>query len=171
MAFVVEDGSGREDARSYASVDTFKDFAEFRVGVTVPADETVIQKGLVTASEWIDSNFANSFKGGRSFPKQNMEFPRTGFVDSTGYAIPNAMPNALIKAVCILAIEAMAGKPLYNNNDPSQKQSIVEDSIGPLVTKYSPQSPGSLVQERQFPEVQATLRPLLKGFGMLRVDR
>lgn len=171
MAFVVEDGNGREDARSYASVDNFKDFASLRTGVTVPNDDVTIQKALVTASDWIDSNFEGSFIGERSFPIQALAFPRTGFTDGNGYAIPNALPKVLIKAVCILAVEALNGKPLYNNTDASQSRQIVEDSIGPLITKYAANSPATLVQERQFPEVQATLRPLLRGIGMLRVDR
>jgi hypothetical protein len=170
MPFIVEDGNGIEDARSYASVAQWKDFASLRVGVTIPADDTDIEKALVTASEWIDSNFAKSFIGSRAFPKQALEFPRTGFTDSAGYAIPNAMPPQLVKAVCILAAEAVKGDPLYKNADGAARQ-IVEDSIGPIVKKYAPNNPSAMVVERQFPEVRQTLAPLLRSFGMLRVDR
>jgi hypothetical protein len=170
MPFVVENGTGLEDARSYASVQDLRDFAEFRVGVTLPDDDVTCEKALVTASEWIDSNFANRFRGARAFVQQRMEFPRSGYIDINGQAIQAAMPIQLSKATCLLAIEAAKGNPLYNNADGS-KGAVIEDSVGPLITKYAPGNPATLTQERQFPEVQATLAPLLRGFGMLTVCR
>ncbi len=168
---VVEDGNGLADANSYASVEDFKDFADLRVGVQVPADDKVIERSLATATAWIDSNFANAFKGAQVFATQALEFPRNGFIDGEGFERPMGwMPPQLKKAVCILAVECNKGDPLYKNADGAARV-VIEDSVGPLITKYAAQAPNAITQEREFPEVVATLRPLMRGFGTLRVDR
>lgn len=167
---VVEDGNGLPNANSYASVQDFKDFADLRVGVQVPADDVLV-KSLATATAWIDSNFANAFIGGHVFANQALEFPRSGFVDGEGYERPMGwMPPQLKKAVCILAVECNKGDPLYKNADGAARV-LIEDSVGPLITKYAAQNPNAITQERSFPEVVATLRPLMRGFGSLTVDR
>lgn len=171
MGFTVEDGNGLAAANSYATVQDFKDFAEFRVGVTVPDNDTDIQKALVTASSWIDTNFENAFKGYRAYTLQALAFPRAGLIGDDGTELPvGFMPAVLRKAVCILAVEALKGDPLYTNASGAARV-MIEDSIGPIIRKYAPQDPTALTVERQFPEVRATLAPLLRGFGALLVSR
>lgn len=171
MAFTLEDGNGLASANSYASVEEYKDFASLRVGASIPADDADIEKALATATSWIDTNFETSFRGYRQFTIQALAFPRAGLIGDDGVELPlGYMPPALIKATCILAAEAAKGDPLYTNASGAARV-ITEDSIGPIVKKYAPQSPEAMTMERQFPEVRSTLAPLLRGFSALTVSR
>lgn len=171
MPFVSEDGNGREDAVSYASVQAFKDFAAYRFGVTVPDDDTQTEKALATATAWIDTNFENAFVGSRIFANQALAFPRDGFIGPDGMVRPLGwMPSQIVKATCILAVEVLKGDPLYKNADGAARQ-VIEDSVGPLITKYAPTNPALVTVERSFPEVRQTLAPLLRAFRNLTVCR
>jgi hypothetical protein len=171
MGFNVEDGNGLANANSYASVQDYKDFAAYRAGFIIPTDDMDIMKALVTATGWIDTNFAMRFKGLPAFADQGLAHPRIGVVGPDGMQLPlGYMPPQLKKATCILAGSCVGGDPLYKNADGAARV-IIEDSVGPLIKKYAAQAPTAITLERQFPEVQATLDPLLRTFGSLRIER
>lgn len=170
VGFVTEDGAGHADANSYASVEDFRDFAQFRIGVTVPDDDLTIQKALVTATGWIDTNFASLFLGYQSTNGQALAWPRGGFTGPDGYdyGLQYVAPQ-VVKATCILACECLKGDPLYKNADGAARQ-IIDASVGPIIKKYNPVKPSEMTIERQFPEVRATLAPVTR-FNSLRVSR
>lgn len=161
MAFVVEDGTGKPDANSYASVE-FADTYFSERGVTAWTG-TVDQKQtyLIRATDYIDGRFANNFKGQRLYtqdPEQALQFPRDSF---TG------MPVPLLKATCEYALRAissnLAPDPTY---DPSGLQ--VESSkrkVGPIEVETTFAAGTGNVREtlRSYPAADMLIIPLLRG--------
>lgn len=168
--FKAETGQGLEDANSYASVQDFKDWAALRPRVTVPENDSDIEKALVAATDWIDGNFARFFKGSQQLAMQALQWPRSGIPSPDGNIYPlGYMPPQLIKATCTLAVEALTGA-LWTNMSGATLQ-VIEKTTGPLTTKYNPVKPADMVVQRNFDEVRAMLSPLCKGFAIMSVSR
>lgn len=170
MAFKVETGQGLEDANAYVDVPAFKDYCGLRsIDVSGKTDEE-IQGAIVNATDWIDANFTNNLLGSPAFVQQALQFPRSGLVDATGNQRPlGYMPPQLAKATCILAIEALNGKLWTNVSGASQQ--IIEDTIGPVTTKYNPVKPSDMVMQLNFDEARAAMAPLLRRFNAIAVTR
>ncbi len=66
MAFIVEDGTGKKGATSYATVAYFKAYWLDR-GITITWADAAIQANLVAATSYIDTAKGPSFKGSREF--------------------------------------------------------------------------------------------------------
>lgn len=168
--FKAETGQGLEDANSYASVQQFKDWASLRPRVTVPDNDSDIEKALVSATDWIDANFANAFRGSQQLAMQALQWPRVGVPSPEGDVYPlGYMPPQLIKATCILAVEALNGA-LWTNVSGAAPQ-VIEDTVGPITTKYNPLKPADMAVQRNFDEVRSTLMPLCRGFSIMSVTR
>jgi hypothetical protein len=167
MPFVFEDGTGKVDAVSFASVQHLRDYSAAR-GLTVTADDTAAQGLLVLATDWIVANFAEEWPGYLLFVNQGLPWPRAGIIDpATGYEYAGPwMPRELIKATCALAMEAQAGA-LWNRAAPNTPQ-VIERTVGPITTKYNPLNPSDIVLQRNFDEVRTILSPILTrtGFGI-----
>jgi len=87
----------------YGTVDGFTTYVTAR-GYDLPAtDPDDVGAALVVASDWIDGKYGAEFRasgtlktGGRA---QVLEWPRTGFMDAYGYAIPSdSVPREIEKA-------------------------------------------------------------------------
>ena len=167
---VQETGQGLENANSYASVQQVKDYCSIRRIDIIGKSDDEIAGAAIVGTDWIDANFSRQVTGSQQFTVQALQWPRTGLVDGAGVLRPlGYMPPQVIKATCILAVEALKGT-LWTNVSPSNPQ-IIEDTTGPLTTKYNPINPRDMVVQRNFDEVRATLAPLLRSFGLLTVTR
>lgn len=161
MAFVVEDGTGKEDANSYASVE-FADAYFSDRGITAWTG-TVDQKQtyLIRATDYIDGRFANYFSGQRLYtsePDQALQFPRDAFV---------GMPATLLKATCEYALRAissaLAPDPTY---DPSGLQvESTRRKVGPIETEttFAAGSGNTRDTIRAYPAADMLIKPLLRG--------
>lgn len=161
-----EDGTGRVDAVSFVSLADADAYHALRVNTAwAAAEEPAREAALVKATDWIVANFGEEWAGVQTFPLGLLPFPRTGLVNpATGYVYElGEMPKAIIYATCELALEALAGA-LYNNTNPGSPQ-VIEDTIGPITTKYNPRNPLDLTIERNFSFVRAILKPLLGSVG------
>lgn len=167
MAIVVEDGNGQPDAISYASAAQADAYLAAR-GAKDWADRDVGDKeaALVVATDWINRNYGQKWKGNPSFYNQALDWPRVGIVDDRTGALfgPDFMPKELVGATIELAAEAARGT-LYNNASPQTPQ-VVEDTLGPITTKYNPLRPADVTMQRTFPWIDAMLGPLVRGSNM-----
>lgn len=170
MSFTVETGQGLETANAYVSVSDFKAYCELR-GIDLGGKtDTQIEGAIVAATDWIDANFSNNLLGSPAFVQQALLFPRSGLLDPTGSQRPlGYMPPQLAKATCILGIEALNGK-LWTNVSGAAPQ-IIEDTIGPITTKYNPVKPADMVVQLNFDEARAAMAPLLRKFNQISVSR
>lgn len=171
MPFKVETGQGLEDANAYASVQQFKEYCQLRNIDLTGKEDGQIEGAIVQATDWLDNNYARSLLGFRAFGQQALEFPRQGVPDpTTGNQRPAGyMAPQVIKATCILAVEALKGS-LYTNVTGTGQQ-VIEKTIGPITTKYNPVKPSEMVVQRQFDEARQAMAPLMRSFGLLQVSR
>lgn len=116
MPIIIEDGSGKENSNSFATVEELEVFAALR-GVTLPSSKEAL---LVQAADYISFR-EPEFQGSRSKPNQALAFPRKGLtVNCVAFPedeIPVQVKNAQLQA----ALEIKANKDLT----PSQMKSPV----------------------------------------------
>lgn len=104
----VENGTGLEDADSYASLATARAIAD-KYGVTLPVDDTKCEVAIRQGSEYADMQ-ENCFGGSRLVDNQALAWPRKDAKTTTGYAIPSdSVPAQMIKASVFAAAEYGAG--------------------------------------------------------------
>lgn len=151
MALVVEDGSGLANAESYADIAALTSYAA-GTGKTLTGTEAAQEAALRNATTFIDTAFRFD---GRSIKRdQALRWPRTGVHDDEDFLIDaSAVPGAVVKACCALAIEALSA-PLDADPDEAgikrtrKKVDVIEKEV-----EYS----GRKGTVRRFPEVERLL--------------
>lgn len=163
MAIVIEDGTGKGDALSFASAAEAQEFADTR-GFTLPADATAVEKLLVKAADFL-LQYETRFQGVRTHQGQRLPFPRAGVVlfgfDSVGQ---DEIPDRLKEAQIRLAISA-------NETDirpDGTGQEVIKEKVGPLEVNYAQR--GSATVDPQLNQAMDLLEPFFTtgGSGLLR---
>lgn len=166
MALTVEDGTGVEGADSFVTIAELKTYAGSR-GITLPTADADIEKLLVKAKDYLESEVQGKYKGYRTFPKlTTLKWPRTG-VEIDGYYLPSTeIPLQLKQAQMQLAIELQTVDPtptLSGNQIKREKVDVLETEYA--IDYKSGQKPPVLTK------VSFLLRPLLRNVGGIRVTR
>ena len=109
LTLIKEDGSGRSDANSYASVADGDAYHEGHLYATAWTAATTAnkEKALVFATRLIDAEFR--FKGTKASATQALQWPREGCRDADGddYLANDAVPAAVVNATCEMARELL----------------------------------------------------------------
>lgn len=156
MALVVEDGTGKADAESYASVADVKTYAAARaLAYSGKADED-IEAALRQATVYVDSRWR--FKGHRSTAAQALEFPRTDLVDWSGFTI-TGLPARVKQATLSLALKVLSGDSLYE--DQSRGGKIVSESVAGISVTYESGAPVG----KMYAEAENLLKPFVRDPG------
>lgn len=167
MAFTVEDGTGLEDANSYASVAFADTYFADRAVTTWTGDADAKQAALIKATDYIDFRWGGRFLGAQQFvdTPQALQFPRTGN-DLNGYAMDDTVPVALQKACVEYALRALTN-PLAP--DPTNDVAVthMRRKVGPIETEntYSQQSQTGI---KPYPAADMLLRTLVRPAGVIR---
>lgn len=100
MTFTVEDGTGKADANSYASVEEADAYYEHHLYSSVwEADPSKQEAALVTATRLIDA--ATQWRGARLTPTQSLDWPRVGCVLDDTWEVPaDEVPQKVKWATC-----------------------------------------------------------------------
>lgn len=143
MAFVVEDGTGLEDATSYVDLDygtTYAEsfFSEDDYDTWSNASDSELERTLNRATQYIDRTYV--FLGEKKTYAQSLQFPRDYLYDFKGDAITD-IPNALKQAVCLVAIRLLNGVEL--DPDLARGGRIVREKIDVIDITYSENAPSS----------------------------
>lgn len=150
MALVVEDGTGVSGADSFADLATIRAYATKR-GVTLSADDAVLEPLAYKAMDYLE---------GKGLGLLSLTFPT-----ETGYVCSLTDADALVRlanAQAQLCIEQHSGVDLA----PARTGDfIVEDTVGPITTKYSDKFGPTEGTTPAMPAVAALLRPLACGHG------
>ena len=109
LVLVIEDGTAKADANSYASVadaDAYHEahlYATAWTGASTPNKE----KALAMATRLVDGEFV--FNGTRRTPTQALQWPREGCPDMDGGDVhpSNSVPKGVVVATCELARELL----------------------------------------------------------------
>lgn len=166
---IIEDGSGKEDANSYATVAQIINYALAR-GVTLsdlspPEDAITIM--AIQAMDYLDGL---DYLGTKTYPDtQALAWPRKG-VCANGDILPSdTVPRRLVSAQCQLCIYIANGidiMPVANTGEAFIKR----EKIGPIDTEYSEAVAMELGNAPVLPAVDALLSPLLdNGFDLRTV--
>lgn len=132
MAVIVEDGTGKPDADSYATAAEFASYAA-RYGVTIPADPVAQEALLRRAALAMD---AMKWKGCRVNPDQALAWPRRDVVIDHEFKPSNYIPARIQYGQLALAAE------IYTDDiDPvdQRKGAVILDRVEGAVTReYAP---------------------------------
>lgn len=160
MALIVEDGTGKSDAESYASV---AQADQYHVGLGnsdwSALDTTQKEQALRRASEYLQQVYAGRWAGYRTTDAQALDWPRSyvpreATASGTGYYPSNQIPVDLIKASAELALKSRFG-PLLPDIDRISKR----EKVDVLEVEYMPnQSPVI-----EYPAIDRMLARLLVG--------
>jgi len=166
MSLVIETGGGLPNAESYATVAFFKSFAA-SLGETVPTTEkeceVLLRKGMEPMQRGDD------YLGCRYSRDQALDWPREGVVvDRFAYAT-SELPSQLARAQCVYAIEAHKGTDLMPTRPANTQGAIVEETVGPLTTRYA--ESGMAITVPKVERAERILRPLLRNAGGIRLIR
>lgn len=155
MALIVEDGTGKADAQSYASVATATAYhANFG---NAAWDNAVIDEkevALRKATAYIDGHYR--FKGEPDSETQALSWPRYGVIVGEFELASNAIPSKVVAATCALALRALSGD--LESDESSQYVESV--TVGPISRKMSAPRFGG---QKRFAAVDALLRDLTRG--------
>lgn len=159
---VVETGWGDPDANSYASLADVRAYAAKR-GYVLPADDAALETLIYLATDYVDG-FRGRFQGVKSFDNQALQWPRMG-VAIDCIAVPyDTIPVPLVQAIAQLCVEQHAGVEL-NATAVGGDAAIIEETVGPLTTKYAAPASGSSASGPNMPKVAALLAPLFSACG------
>lgn len=163
MAITIEDGTGKADAVSFASVAEAQAFATAR-GFTLPAAEADIEKLLVKAADFL-LQFETRFQGFRTFQGQRLPFPRAGVL-LYGFDVvdQDEVPTRLKEAQIRLAVSANS----VDIRPDGTGQEVVREKVGPLEVQYAQRGTGTV--DPQFNQAMDLLEPFFTtgGAGLLR---
>lgn len=151
MALIVEDGTGKVDAESYASVadadsyhtkfGSFTDWDAF----TTAQKEVALRK----ATQYLDGEFRNRYLGRRTNDDQALEWPREFVVDSDDIDLDDdVIPQELIDATSRLALDAATDSDLYPVLTTPGAVKRTRDKVGPLESEIEYQ--GSASQRKDY---------------------
>lgn len=167
MSLIVEDGTNVPGAESYASVNDADVYFDNR-GVTIWSNLTIQEKeqALRRATDYMLERYRLRWKGGRIHFKQPLDWPRQGvsLEDFNGipqmyyaYLVPyNVVPVEVKNACAELALRAS-----INALNDDLQQNVLEEAVGPITTKYDPNSP----QIPRYVKIDQLLAPFLVNGG------
>ena len=172
LIFEVEDGTGKADATSYATLAAFRQYWENRGidysdGGTPGATDTEISIWLNTATSYIDMNYrffgARTNDSGATTP-QALQWPRKNVLDRDGNEIASdSLPIDIANACIELARVVKDNSDLYAD----ESANIESQSLGPASVTYKK---GVRIVSSQQKAALVYLKPYLMG-GTLLVNR
>lgn len=160
IEFVQEDGTGKSDATSYASLAQFRQYWLNRgVDYTSTSDDS-IKAYLNSATEYIDTSYV--YKGSETNDDQALDWPRY-YVEKENkrtYYEDDEIPIEIINATCYLAAKVSDGELSPVASD------LRSVSYGPVSKSYSGSS-----TTKKYPVVDKLLTYLIiQGSELMRVN-
>ena len=171
MDLVVEDGSGREDANTYASLDYVDTYHSDRNNTFWATGSSTIRKAcILRGCDYIEKRFREMYKGYRRTKDQALGWPRIGAYDTDQYVFDD-VPKQLMMAQAEYALRAyiygvltpdpvrLAPTQDMSSSDPTSNQSSF--AAGPLVSKAV--TVGPVKTEKTYASLNDTMTALMKG--------
>lgn len=163
MSLIVEDGSGVEGANSYNTIEEIRAYASAR-GIELPPDDPDVSVLGIQATDYLESK-RDKYKGKRTTPTQELQWPRTGVVIDDTEVAEDEIPSLLKKAHAQASCEAYETDLI-----PNQTQRAKREKVDVIEVEYEE----GTAHPGWFPKVESLLAPLLKSvskFPMRTVRR
>lgn len=163
MALTVETGSIVPAAVSYVTAAEAREYALAR-GVTLSADDVVVERLLVNASDYLES-LEDRYQGERVSAAQPLPWPRSGVYLFGSEVASDSIPAQLKRAQMQLAIDAVNG----DLQPTGAGREIVRQKVDVIETEYAQTGSGSVL--REFNKAHDILKPLFRdGAGSVTID-
>ncbi|WP_426314534.1 DnaT-like ssDNA-binding protein [Methylobacterium fujisawaense] len=133
---VVEDGRGRPDAESYASVEAADAYHAARGNTAWAGDQAVKEAALRRGTEYLDDLYRTRWLGRPAVPGQGLCWPRACAWTSDGFLPADAIPTALVRACCEAALREIQN-PGGLTPDIFPGERVVSEAVGPLKVDYA----------------------------------
>jgi hypothetical protein len=162
MALITEDGTGRSDAESFASVADADTYFGNR-GITNWSSLVTAEKeqALRRATDYMVQAYRFRWSGCRVRDTQALDWPRylvprldVGIGGTFSYYDSDVVPAEVARACCELAVRAAAGELAADLGPP-----VVREKVGPLETEYLP----GARQSTKYLAVEMLLKPFFNG--------
>jgi len=170
MAIVVEDGTGKETADSYISINT-ADTYHSNYGNTSWASTSEANKeiALRKATRALDAMFGGRWKGTRVRQDQALDWPRDGVVDRDGWEFDSdEVPAALEDATAIMALRSLTEDVYPDLDNPgrirSQRNKLAE-------LEEDIEYVGGAAQVTKYRIVEDRVRQLIHSAGHSSLER
>jgi hypothetical protein len=163
VALTIEDGSGKVDANSYASIADADAYLSQR-GMTLWANlsDTEKSQSLIRACDYMQQVYRERWNGTRTSTTQALDWPRylVPVKDAPGtltiYYANNIVPIEVQVACIALALKAAAGDLAPDIQPPT-----TSESVGSISVSYSP----GARQTVRYQAIDHMLAPLLRDGG------
>ena len=163
MALEIEDGTGKTNAESYASVSDFDAYMTRR-GLSLTTDtEANKEKLLVLAADYIEG-LAERLQGTKSDYRNALQFPRYDVWLFDHYIDSDDIPQRLKDAQCQLAYD-MESKDAF---PVGSGESVIKKKVGPIEKTYAS---GNYAPKPVFTKFDALFAPFLATGGSLSFGR
>lgn len=134
MTLIIEDGTGKTDANSYASVAIADSYFNSR-GVSNWFGANGQTSALIRSTDYIELKYSSRFLGQKATGDQSLSFPRinSGIWDS------NEIPINLIWACCEYALIALTSDLLLTSqlNSNGLLTYKKREKVGPIETEFA----------------------------------
>jgi hypothetical protein len=163
--FVVEDGTGLDDANSYCSVDFADDYHTDHGNPTDWSTANLSNKeaALRQATEAINLGF--DWKGTAINSTMALAWPRYNVEDENSYTMPaDEVPVEVKNATAYLALKVVEGDTLLPDHEIEAGVKQKKEKVGPLeesTTYFSAETPN-----KEYQKVEAMLRHLIVSWGI-----
>jgi len=157
MIIVVEDGTGLENANSYASVAEADGYWTVRGNVSWTGSETEKETALIKATDYIDLRWAGLLRGFRSTEEQSLEFPRTVFLP-----VPLKLKAACFEYALRALTAELAPDPTHDDSNKDVIQRSEGLGRGALAesVRYASSRPNRF---RRYPVPDALMSPFINN--------
>ncbi len=165
MTLVVEDGTGLDDAESYASVEDADDYLANR-GYTnwADLDEPEKEQCLRRATEYM---VIYPWKGERTSATQTLDWPRTGASAFGNDLATDVVPSVVGNACILLAFRAASGELLPDPelDSTGRLPTKLVKKVGPIdketsyATRGTVSTPGAI---QRFPSIDVMLLAFIR---------
>ena len=170
MAFVVEDGTGLENANSYISAADARAYwieqaVVFTQADTAAAGIVSLETALIAAARYMELRFRSRYRGCIEFPPsddgvftgQALAFPRLNLYNFDGYLV-TGVPLKVQQAQAEYMKRVLDAGPTSLLPDPTQAGNMIREKVGPIETEYTP---GSVQIIHPYPTADNLLREFL----------
>ncbi|GAA0907681.1 hypothetical protein GCM10009552_15940 [Rothia nasimurium] len=162
---IIEDGTGKPDAESYATAEDLAMYAAKR-GVTVPDDDAAREVLLVKAMDKLGEYDAR-WLGCRASATQALAWPRKDVWLNDMRFSTSSIPRELQYAQLAFAIEAVKND-LQKTVTPQDTGPVIEKTVdGAVTVKYA--NPGKVLPVSAFAKPEALVNVLLKRGGLFAI--
>ena len=166
MTFIVEDGTGLDDANAYIT-EAFADSYFADRGVTAWAgSSTLKEQAIVRATDYVDTRYGTSFRGIPLVSTQALAFPRDDLLDAQGNEI-EGIPEKFKKAIAEYALRALSAAllPDPSVSDTGMRLKMKKEVVGPIEEQTEFFGGGAIYIFKPYPAADKLLQEYLLGAG------